>query len=515
MNNAALLKSLVTYAIVVPVALLLGYFLTDPASVSTAFYAGLVLFVLAFPLLAKWHYQILLFSWSATIILFFVKGAPNFGQLMIAISLTLSVLERILNPKRQFIRVPSIAAPLIALVIVVVITAKFTGGIGMHSFGSDVYGGRKYIFMFLGIAGFFALISRPIPPERAKLYAALYLLGGVTTLIGDMYPFAPSWSRIIFSIFPPSGAAIREGFDVGGARLAGIANAAVAAYIWMLARYGLRGILFGGRFWRPLALLAFLFLVFLGGYRSSVFLIGLATAFMFFSEKLYRTRSLPVFVLAGVLGASLLVVTADKLPFTFQRALAFLPLHLDPVARADAQSSTNWRIQLWTALLPQIPQHLLLGKGYVISQDDYDQMMGGGLSAYHTVDAAGQGLALAGDYHNGMLSVVLCFGIWGVVIIVWFIFAGLRVMCRNLKYGRPDLYTINSILFILYFNEVASYLSCFGGLGIATDMVFFTGPLGLSIALNHGICRRPPKPVPVVETVGQRRLIPTMPAFQS
>ncbi len=80
---------------------------------------------------------------------------------------------------------------------------------------------------------------------------------------------------------------------------------------------------------------------------------------------------------------------------------------------------------------------------------------------------------------------------------------------------RPDLYTINSILFILYFNEVASYLSCFGGLGIATDMVFFTGPLGLSIALNHGICRRPPKPVPVVETVGQRRLIPTMPAFQS
>ncbi len=112
-----------------------------------------------------------------------------------------------------------------------------------------------------------------------------------------------------------------------------------------------------------------------------------------------------------------------------------------------------------------------------------------------------------------MISVVMCFGAWGVVAIVWFIFAGLRVMYRNLRYGRPDLYTFNAILFILFFNEAASYLSCLGGLSIYGDMMSFVGPLGMSVALNHGVCRPTPKPVALVETA-QRRLVPALPAFQ-
>jgi hypothetical protein len=512
-NNApALLKSLIIYAVLVPVALLFGFLLTNPLTASTFIFVGIVAFVLVFPLLVRWHYPWMLFCWSATMILFFVKGTPNVGQAMVVLSLILSILERIMNPNRQFIRVPSITFPLMAFLIIVMITAKLNGGIGMHAFGSDVYGGRKYVLLFIGIAGYFALTSRPIPPEKAKLYTALFLLGGMTTIIGDLYPIAPSWAVLIFHFFPPSIDAINKGFELGQSRLGGLAGGAICLYLWMLARYGLRGIFLGGKLWRPVVLVGLIGLVLLGGYRGSLFVIMMSFMFMFFAEGLYRTRMLGILVLAGTLCVTIALPLADKLPFTFQRALSFLPVHVSVEAKASADASTNWRIAMWTALLPQIPPHLLVGKGFAISVEDFDEMMGGG-SGISTIDAADGSLALAGDYHNGMISVVLCFGIWGVIVIVWFIFVGLRVMYFNMRYGRPELFTINAILFIVFFNESISYLSCFGGLSIASDMMYFTGPLGMSVALNHGMCRPPPKPVALVETVGFKRLIPVRQAF--
>ena len=68
---------------------------------------------------------------------------------------------------------------------------------------------------------------------------------------------------------------------------------------------------------------------------------------------------------------------ANRLPNTFQRALSFLPVNIDPAVRAEAQGSLDWRIEMWKALLPQVPQHLLLGKGYAISQEDW-QLIGSG-----------------------------------------------------------------------------------------------------------------------------------------
>jgi hypothetical protein len=513
-NAPALLRSLITYAIVVPLALLAGYLLTNPLTTSAFVFIGILAALLVFPLLVRFHYPWMLFGWSAAMYLFFIKGTPNLGQAMIGLSLMLSILERIMNPQRHFIRVPSITAPLMAFVLVIWITAKMNGGIGLHALGSDVYGGKKYIALFLGIAGYFALTSRPIPPEKAKLYGSLFLLGGITTVIGDLYPIAPSWMNIVFHFFPPSGGAIVSGFDLGVARLGGLGNGASVLYLWMLARYGLRGIFLGGKLWRPVLLIFFGFFGLMGGFRSTLFIMGFSFIFMFFSEKLYRTRMLGIFVLIGILGATLMVPLSDKLPLTFQRAMSFIPgLHVSTQAKAMADASTNWRIQMWTALLPQVPQHLLIGKGFAISPEDYNQMMTAG-TGFTAVDAAGQGLALANDYHNGMLSVVLGFGVWGLIVLVWFMFAGVRVMYNNMRYGRAELYSFNAMLFVLFFYEMASYLCCFGGLSISGDMVLLTGPLGMSIALNHGMCRPAPKPVALVKTAGQRRIIPNLPVFQ-
>jgi hypothetical protein len=123
-------------------------------------------------------------------------------------------------------------------------------------------------------------------------------------------------------------------------------------------------------------------------------------------------------------------------------------------------------------------------------------------------DAAQNGLALSSDYHNGMLSVILPFGIWGVLVTFWFLWAGLKALYRNWKYGDPSLRLINAFLFILFFIEAAEFASCFAGLSLASELQSFVGNLGLSIALNNGVCAPAAKAVPVKKENQAPRIYP-------
>jgi hypothetical protein len=163
---------------------------------------------------------------------------------------------------------------------------------------------------------------------------------------------------------------------------------------------------------------------------------------------------------------------------------------------------------MWKALLPQVPSHLLLGKGYAISQEDYQSM--GQDSAFHSIDPAEQGLALSGDYHSGPLSVILPFGIWGAMAFVWFLIAGVWALQRNRRYGDPALQTFNTFLLTAFLVKIIVFLFIFGG--FSGDVVGFAGYLGLSISLNGGICRRT-RPT-AVTNAGPPARIPARPRLQ-
>ena len=87
-----------------------------------------------------------------------------------------------------------------------------------------------------------------------------------------------------------------------------------------------------------------------------------------------------------------------------------------------------------------------------------------------------------GDYHNGPLSVIIPFGIYGVLAFLWFVFASLRLMWRYLKFGDPNLRKINALLLAAFGAKVLLFLTVFGAL--SSELVFFTGLIGLSVALN-------------------------------
>jgi len=499
-SNVAILRSLVIYAICVPLAIFVGYTVTNPMDYSTLGLLGIVTLLLILPLLLRWHHPILVFSWNMTFTLFFIKGAPNLWLAMVVLSLAISLVERALNSQAHFIRVPQITWPLLCLAAVVLMTAKLTGGFGLRALGSEVYGGKKYVFLLAGILSYFALTSRRIPPERAGLYVALFFLGGITYMISDLFAVTPSWAHFIFWFFPPTGASFNE-FDVGQNRLGDFGIAGVMLWCFVMARYGIRGIFLSGKLWRLIIFILPLIMVFLGGFRGEMITVGLMFVVQFFLEGLHRTKLMPLFVWLGIIAAVTVIPLASKLPLTFQRTLAFLPLHLDSRVKADAQDSLDWRVNMWKALLPQVPQHLLLGKGLAISPEEFNEMMGVGLvlgTAAANFDPSQNPLALSYDYHSGPLSVILPFGIWGAITFLWFLAASLRAMYRNFRYGDPSLQAINLFLFVNYLVSVFAFIFIWGALNI--DIAKFVGLLGLSIAINNGVCRPVPQPVPTGET---------------
>jgi hypothetical protein len=516
MSNApAIFRSLVIYAICVPLAVIVGYVLTDPLDYTTFAYAGVLAFVLVFPLLLRWHYPLLVFSLNTSMVMFVMKGQPAFWLVMVPLSLGISLLERAMSSQKRFIRVPQITWPLICTLGVVFLTAKLTGGIGMHAFGSEVYGGKKYIWLVMGILSYFAFTAQRIPPERANLYVALFLLGPTTYFIGDLYPVTPSFLHFIFWIFPPNRAFSSfsgDVFAVGVTRLSGVAAAGCAVVYWLMARYGLRGIFLSGKLWRPVLFAVATMMIFLGGFRTLIISYLFIFGMLFFLERLHRTRALLVLMMAGILVMVAIVPLAPHLPFTFQRSLAFLPLNLSVEARETAKASSEWRFQMWEALLPQVPLHLLLGKGYAISMEDFEFM--GRDTAFHSVDASQQGLALSSDFHSGPFSVVLPFGIWGVIALLWLMFAGSRVVYSNFRHGDESLRTINTYLLVSYLYLVVRFIFIFGDMN--TDMVVLASTIGFSIALNGGACRPAPQPVQARQPmVHPAKILPrARPAFQ-
>jgi O-antigen ligase len=234
----------------------------------------------------------------------------------------------------------------------------------------------------------------------------------------------------------------------------------------------------------------------LGGFRSTFVLLLMTIALLFYLERLHQTRLLVPAVFAFFGLAGLLAVFAPQLPLPIQRSLAVVPfIQIDPLVRLDAESSTGWRLEVWRDTLPEVPQHLLIGKGY-------------GFSAAEQFDLRNQlaGTEMVGNYHNGPLSVIIPFGILGAIGFVWFVVAGLRVFHQNYQFGDPALHYINAFLFAYFIAKIIFFFGVFGS--FHSDMPLFLGMVALSISLNGGVAK--PVVVPQPQIVFNRfKLHPT------
>ncbi len=461
------------------------------------------------PVLLKWHHPILLLSWNASITLFFIPGQPKLWILMAGVSLGLSVLAHVLNKRVVLLNVSSVTWTLLAFVMVVFVTMEFRGGLGLRSMGGSTYGGKKYVLIFAAAIGYFAISSHKIPREKAIRYVALFLLGSLTYAISNLIYTIGDKAYWLFLVFPAeyaAGQAVAE-YDLNAiARLSGLSFAMVGAYNFLLARYGIRQIFSFHRFHLFVLWVLILAASLWGGFRSILILYFIVFVILFYLERLYRTRLLPILVVMGSLCLVGLVPFASHMPFSVQRTLSFLPIKVDPVARQDARTSTEWRLQMWQLVWPQVPDYLWLGKGYVLNPTDLylvQESVKRSLAENYQISME------AGDYHSGPLSTIITFGLFGLLSFIIFNIAGFRLVYCNFLYGDPELKRINTFLLAYFVAQNLFFWLIFGDIG--TGLANFTGILGLSVALNGGIKQRQAAVAPAVAEPAPERQLAVVP----
>jgi len=482
-NTFAVSRVQLIYVLCLPVAVLLGYLLADPTEAAGMTMVSLFIAALSIPLLIQWHHTALILTWNAAITPYFIPGRPFLWMIVAAISLFFAILNRSSSLKARFIAIPSITWSLVAVLVVTFVTAAVRGGIGVKALGTVGYGGKAYFYIAAAVVGYFALTSQRLPKERASLMVPLFFLSGITVLVPNLAYMAGPRFEFLFYFFPPDFALEQAVADYSlnaqYVRIFGLTGASCSTFFWLLSKYGLRGIFAWTKPWRLFVFILTLLGAAFCGFRTVVVLFGLSIAVQFWLEGLFKPRYLLAATAMLAVGAAIVLPNSDRLPFVVQRAISFLPLNINPAVKASAEGSAQWRYEMWHRLMPDVRNYFFMGKGYTFDSGDLafaDENMRRGY-----VDQFTHAM-VAGDYHNGPLSLVIPLGIWGVLAFAFFLIVSFRYLYRNYRRGDPELQQVNTFLLAYFVIRVLFFFGIFGG--FYSEFFVFTGVVGLSASLN-------------------------------
>src|SRR5215468_12230264 len=101
-HASALPRRLAIFAIVLPLAALVGYLLSDPQG-SSLLLVGIMVCVLSIPFFLRHHHLILIATCNMTVCIFFLPGSPPLWMIAAMVSLSLTLLHRILDKHKRLL----------------------------------------------------------------------------------------------------------------------------------------------------------------------------------------------------------------------------------------------------------------------------------------------------------------------------------------------------------------------------------------------------------------------------
>jgi O-antigen ligase len=392
--------------------------------------------------------------------------------------------------------------PLLFLLAVVLVTAWLRGGIGLKVLGGSGYGGKKYIYILGAFMGYFALVSQRIAIGKSQQMVKWYFLSALTFALGNLiYVLGPAF-YVLYNFVPPDSVGSQVAASWGQnvvERFGGLGPAATGVLAFILVRWGVRGIFVWNKPWRWLLLAAVMAGGLLSGFRSLITFLFAIFILQFIIEGLWKRPLLPAMILLGILVLAPVLLLANKMPRAVQRSLSFVPfLDINPDVRLEADSSVEWRLQIWRAIWPEVPKYLLLGKGY--SLDPLDLEMTSTAARTGVISNYEEAL-YAGNYHNGLLSLLVPLGLPGLLGFIWLLVAGAKLLYANYRFGDARLKQVNTVLLTSYLVQCLFFFLVYGAFD--SQLSAFLGILGFSVSLNHGVRRKEsPKAVPTTAASG-------------
>ena len=319
----------------------------------------------------------------------------------------------------------------IALLCIIVLTASFRGW-GLKILDSAYWGGMQYVSLIAALL--FYIFSGHVTiswRQMNRTLIAFFLLA-----------LLPAIALLIVH-YIPHGDLIRKVIMIGGDELNTLGSQLESPDVtrWGYMQYpaiwmGVLAIVIYDRKLKVspvvifISALSFLMLG-LSGHRTVVVLLGV-TMCVYVTIRRHSVRLSQYLRLLSILILMIAVIYlfVEYLPLAFQRAFAWLPgIHVSYLAGLDANSTSEWRIELWKQLVQMIPDYLWMGRGMAFSVSDYNaaSVLASDRNTMYSVFVA------VHLYHNGPLWFLIDLGLAGFIAGAGFMVGGIVHYGRKIK----------------------------------------------------------------------------------
>ena len=300
---------------------------------------------------------------------------------------------------------------------------------GFWALQTSMVGGRPYFEVGLALGSYLILSRVQISDFIAKIFPLFFVIPAWSVafmdLVARLIPRAAAPIAMMYSGVSAGGAAgaIQQEARVGETRLTGMQWAGWSSVLALCAKY--KPITLISPFY-PFRLLMFGIAtgaIFLSGFRS-VMLFALV-AFLLSTVLRGNMKDLWTAGAGMLLGLIALISVQGslvQLPLTVQRTLSWLPGDWDQKAVADAEGSTQWRVDMWGWAWndDRILRDKIWGQGFGLSLDDLSliaaSLMAGESGQTLLGGSDRESFLITGTFHSGPLSAIKYIGIVGLAL---------------------------------------------------------------------------------------------------
>lgn len=403
-------------------------------------------------------------------------GLPNLFGLaegaqiaLIGIAILLMVFGR-----ASLTKIPLSQILLIGFCLIVFITGV-ARGFGFRFLGSNLWGGGLYIEIFLSALLVFALPRVNMPANWWPV--AIVTMGALslTRLLAEILFVKTGASFVTLFVHLDEASTRTELSDAAGGGGVGrlmVAGLSVGFMIIAFLATVDTSKLFKAK---PIPILIFLGIValsLLSGYRLITLVIILTVILAAIYQKALTWPRIFSSILVALVLVGIIYSVSDSLPISMQRAVSWLPnINISSAALGDADQTVDWRLDVWRAAIQYIPEYFWIGKGLAFDGDALvAAKMGDG-----TWDPISWAL-IEGAYHNGYLSLLLLFGIFGLILGIALLVTVLGRMIRfnNRHWKNQSLKRCYQAFLASLTATVMVYLTVYGDVAAVFPNFLFT-----------------------------------------
>lgn len=305
------------------------------------------------------------------------------------------------------------------------VTVFFRNPVGINALGGDRVGGRPYIDVALASLVYIILRKETISPKFAVLLPIVWMSGEFLNasagLVGTYFPSLGSILGKLYSGFLNGSGGEAQSLVAGEDRLVSLGGLGVILTLFASCKVNPLHFIQIHNFSKTICYLLGLLITMLSGFRNALALIFLNTALaIVLRDRFLGIIKFLAVILCGVLMAILLSYSSINLPWTFQRTLSFLPGNWDPTAVEAAESSSEWRFEMWRIALTsdKYIHNKILGDGFGTSRADYEKMLDAFMGGVGFIgeSATQERFMVAGQFHSGPVSAIRFVGYIGLIL---------------------------------------------------------------------------------------------------